>query len=72
MMQISEVLDFCNQPNIANLGSSRLWKKTRINLMIAIWEYLSLWNKHDDDDDAIWEFKIVEETGINMMMEFGS
>ncbi len=35
-------------------------KKTRINLMIAIWECLSLWNKHDDDDDdddddAIWE-----------------
>jgi hypothetical protein len=26
--------------------------------MIAIWECLSLWNKHDDDDDdAIWEFK---------------
>jgi hypothetical protein len=24
--------------------------------MIAIWECLSLWNKHDDDDDdAIWE-----------------
>jgi hypothetical protein len=25
--------------------------------MIAIWECLSLWNRHDDDDDAIWEFK---------------
>jgi hypothetical protein len=60
------------KPDDANLGSFRFLqptqyckfgkfkdcgKKTRINLMNAIWECLSLWNKHDDHDDhdAIWE-----------------
>ncbi len=52
-----------------NLGVLRLWRKLeqrQCNLEAG------MWNKHDDDDDAIWEFKIVEQTGINMMMEFGS
>jgi hypothetical protein len=54
------------------LGVLSLWKKLehrQCNLEAG------LWNKHDDDDDtddAIWEFKIVEQTGINTMMEFGS
>jgi hypothetical protein len=50
-------------------GSFKMWKKLehrQCNLEAG------LWNKHDDDDDTIWEFKIVEQTGINMMMEFGS
>ncbi len=46
MMQIWEVLDFCNQPDIANLGSSKIVEK----------------NQNKFDDCNLGMFKFVEQT----------